>query len=149
MSLIARAIEEAGIPTLSISSARDITRSAWPARATYLDFPLGHTAGRPLMPELNRAIMRDTLSAFETLSVPGSMSHLSYRWDENDQWKDKVFATAEKSVDSEESKTENNGYEDDRVARYDTPQYQTAADELDALKSHSDDECEICIGIDF
>ena len=132
-----------------MSSARDITRSAWPARATYLDFPLGHTAGRPLMPELNRAIMRDTLSAFETLSVHGSMSHLSYRWDENDQWKDKVFAPAEKSVDSEESKTENSGYEDDRVARYDTPQYQTAADELAALKSHSDEECEICIGIDF
>lgn len=149
MSLIARAIEEAGIPTLSMSSARDITRSAWPARATYLDFPLGHTAGRPQMPELNREIMRDTLSAFETLSVPGSMSHLSYRWDENDQWKDKVFAPTEKPVDSDQSKSGDNGYEDDRVARHDTPQYQTEADELAALKSHNDEECKICVGIDF
>ena len=134
---------------MSMSSARDITRSAWPARSTYLDFPLGHTAGRPHMPELNRAIMRDTLSAFETLTVPGSMSHLSYRWDENDRWKDKVFAPAEKSGDSDQQKNKNNGYEDDRVARYDTPQYQTDADELAAFKSHGDEECEICIGIDF
>ena len=118
MGLIARAIEEAGIPTLSMSSARDITRSAWPARSVYLDYPLGHTAGRPNEPKLNESIMRDTLAAFESLSEPGSMAHLPYRWAGNDDWKDKVFAP----VESQESSDESPEYDDDRVARYDTPQ---------------------------
>ena len=75
-----------------MSSARDITRSAWPARSVYLDYPLGHTAGQPNKPQLNEAIMRDTLAAFESLSEPGSMAHLPYRWADTDDWKDKVFA---------------------------------------------------------
>ena len=116
MGLIARAIEEAGIPTLSMSSARDITRSAWPARSVYLDYPLGHTAGRPNDPELNASIMRDTLTAFEALTEPGAMSHLSYRWSDNDDWKDKVFAP----VDTADSSEQSSEYEDDRVARHDT-----------------------------
>ena len=130
MGLIARAIEEAGIPTLSMSSARDITRSAWPARSVYPDYPLGHTAGRPNDPELNAPIMRDTLTAFEALTEPGAMSHLSYRWSDNDDWKDKVFAEGHRRFLEQSSE-----YEDDRVARHDTPQYQTEADE--AAAEHS------------
>ena len=137
MGLIARAIEEAGIPTLSMSSARDITRSAWPARSVYLDYPLGHTAGRPNSPELNASIMRDTLTAFETLSEPGAMTHLRYRWADNDDWKDKVFAP----LDSDGSSQQSTEYEDDRVARHDTPQYQREADELAAEHSQDGEEC--------
>ena len=145
MGLIARAIEEAGIPTLSMSSARDITRSAWPARSVYLDYPLGHTAGRPNDHQLNESIMRDTLGAFESLSEPGSMAHLPYRWADNDDWTDKVFAP----VESEESSEKSGGYDDDRVARYETPQYQSEEDHAAAEHSHDGEECLVCAGIDY
>jgi len=38
---------------------------------------------------------------------------------------------------------------DDRVERFDTPQYQTKADEAAAVISHGDQECLVCAGIDF
>jgi len=138
-----------------MSSARDITRAAWPARSVFLDYPLGHTSGRANEPELNRAIMRDTLAAFESLSEPGSMAHLPYRWSQDDDWKDRVFAPVDSSDSSDGSDGSDSGeagsatYEDDRVARHDTPQYQTLQDESAAHATHADQECLVCAGIDF
>ena len=145
VGLIARAIEDAGVPTLSMSSARDITRSAWPARSVYLDYPLGHTAGRPNQPELNASIMRDTLAAFESLTEPGAMTHLNYRWSDTDDWKDKVFVP----VEATESGGESSEYEDDRTARHETPQYQTEDDHAAAALTHDSEECLVCAGIDY
>ena len=64
VGLIARQAEAAGIPTLSLSCARDITAAVNPPRATYLDWPLGHTSGRPHDGTGNTAVMRATLAAF-------------------------------------------------------------------------------------
>ena len=139
-----------------MSSARDITRAAWPPRAAYLDFPLGHTSGRPHQPELNTTILRDTLAAFESLGEPGSMAHLSYRWSDSDRWKDRVFASAsgdddqsDATADTSESEDDGSGYADDRVARHPTPQFQTDADEEAALTEHDGQECLVCAGIDY
>ena len=174
-----------------MSSARDITRAAWPPRAAYLDYPLGHTSGRAHEPELNLAILRDTFAAFENLRVPGSMAHLPYRWSDTDRWKDRVFApsttaeelpecavptdssTAEASGEtaaSERAETNGaadpvspgravaneaastpagSGYEDDRVERHPTPQYQTDDDAAAARASHDGEDCLVCAGIDY
>ena len=145
MGLIARAIEAAGIPTLTMSSARDITRSVWPPRAAYLDFPLGHTSGRAHRDDLNVSILRDALKAFEQLGEPGSMAHLGYRWADDDDWKDRAFRP---STGGSGSKPDGE-YEDDRVARHDTPQYQTDEDESAAHDSHRGEECLVCAGIDY
>ncbi len=128
-----------------MSSARDITRSARPTRSVYLDYPLGHTAGRPNQRELNASIMRDTLSAFESLTEPEAMAHLDYRWSDNDDWKDKVFAPVEPS----ESAGESSEYDDDRVARHETPQYQNEDDHAAAARTHDSEECLVCAGIDY
>jgi hypothetical protein len=149
VGLIARAIEAAGIATLSLSSARDITRAAWPPRSAYLDFPLGHTSGRPHQPELNTSILRDTMAAFESLGEPGSMAHLSYRWSDTDGWKDRVFAPSSKSADEGPTSDGGSDYGDDRVARHSTPQFQTDADEQAALAEHDGEECLVCAGIDY
>ena len=138
-----------------MSSARDITRAAWPPRSAYLDYPLGRTAGRPHEPELNLQILRDTFAAFENLGVPGSMAHLPYRWSDSDRWKDGVFAPATKAADLPESAVPTgtaagkDTYEDDRVARHPTPQYQTEEDAAAARASHDGEECLVCAGIDF
>jgi hypothetical protein len=145
VGLIARAIEEAGIATLSMSSARDITRAVNPPRSSLLDYPLGHTSGRPGQPEHNVEILRQALAGFASLTEPGSMIHQPFHWSEDDHWKDKVFMPVEKSVDGEGG----GGYADDRVQRLPTPQFQTAHDVEAAAASHENEECLVCVGIDF
>ncbi|MGE5663941.1 MAG: hypothetical protein ACM31I_06395 [Deltaproteobacteria bacterium] len=111
MGLVARHVEAAGIPTLCMSSALDITRAVNPPRAAFLDFPLGHTAGAPGDPELQRSILLDALSSFPSMTAPGSVRMLPFRWPGDGCWKAKAFAGG-----------------DERRPRHDTPQYQCDED---------------------
>lgn len=120
VGLIARHAEAAGIATLCMTSALDITKSVNPPRAAFLDYPLGHTTGKPYEPVLQRDIMLAALQAFTSLTTPGSVKMLPFRWDAEEAWKE----AAQRGPD-------------DRRPRYDTPQYQTEEDrrrvETDAL----------------
>lgn len=89
MGLIAREIERAGIPTLCMSSAWDVTFSVRPPRAVFVNFPLNHETGKANEPALQRAIVLDALRAFETLWQPGQILTLPYVWDRDDRtWED-------------------------------------------------------------
>jgi hypothetical protein len=80
-------VEAAGIPTLCMTSALDITQSVNPPRAVFVNFPLGHQTGKPHQPDLQRQIVRDALHAFETIGKPGAIIKLPYVWDADDrQW---------------------------------------------------------------
>jgi hypothetical protein len=70
-----------------MTSALDITQSVNPPRAAFLDFPLGHTAGKANDPDLQYSILRDALIALEEMKRPGSIKILSYRWSEDESWK--------------------------------------------------------------
>jgi hypothetical protein len=94
-----------------MTSALDITQAVHPPRAAFLDYPLGHTTGKPHQPALQRAIMLEALEAFASLTTPGSVKLLPFRWSEDEMWKD----TAQRGPD-------------DRRPRYDTPQYQNEED---------------------
>lgn len=122
---------------MSMSSAMSITRAANPPRAVYLDYPLGHTAGRADDSAEQMAIMRDTLRAFETISAPGTMVELPYAWSADDAWKDRVMRPRPRSAEDDTS----DDHEDDRVERFDTPQYQTQADAAAA----ADGDCPTCV----
>lgn len=111
VGLIARQAEAAGIPTLCMTSALDITQSVNPPRAVFLDYPLGHTTGKPHEPELQRDILRQALQGFASLTAPGAVLTLPFQWSEADEWKE----TAQRGPD-------------DRLPRYETPQYQTEED---------------------
>lgn len=91
MGLIARQVEADGIPTVSMSSALSITRSVNPPRAVFLDYPLGHTAGKPLDAGLQREIMAASLAAFEELDRPAAVKMLPFRWSDDDEWKQEVM----------------------------------------------------------
>lgn len=142
MGLIARQLETAGIPTVTLTSARDITQAVNPPRAVFLDYPLGHTAGRVREPELNRAIVAAALERLETADEPGTIVDLLYHWAETDDWKDGVMRVTT-SPSGEKSTV------DDRVARHDTPQYQTEDDADAAAATHRDADCLVCAGIDY
>ncbi len=138
MGLIARQLEAAGVPTLCLTSARDITWAAWPPRAAFLDYPLGHTSGRPHDPAVNRSIMLDALAAFERIEEPGTIVDLPYRWADDDAWKDAVMRPADGAE-----------WEDDRGERLPDPQFQSDLDRWAAEETHADHECLVCPGIDY
>ena len=117
-----------------MSSAYSITASVNPPRAVYLDYPLGHTAGKPLDLSNQRAVMRDTLSAFEELGPSEGIRCLPYEWRENHGWKERVMRP-EPSQSEHDSKAS-----DDRVSRHSEPQYQTEEDALLA-----DQQCPTCV----
>ena len=108
-------------------------------------YPLGHTAGRPNDPELNASIMRDTLTAFEALTEPGAMSHLSYRWSDNDDWKDKVFAPVDTADSSEHRQNMKMIESQDTTHLNIRPRLMRPQPE----HSHDGEECLVCAGIDY
>ena len=122
-------MEAAGIPTLCMSSALDITRSVnWPS-AAFLDYPLGHTTGKPNDTDLQRRIMREALAGFESMTMPGSVKMLRFVRSEDETWKLEAFAG-----------------DDTRTERLDTPQYQSDEDRLRAESGASAEgnECQVC-----
>lgn len=84
MGLFARAIEEVGIPTVMLSAALDITASVKPPRAVFVNFPLGHQAGKPFDHEGQTRVILDVLHVLETATTPGTLVQLPYKWDESD-----------------------------------------------------------------
>ncbi len=112
---------------MTMSSALDITRAVNPPRAVFTDFPLGHTAGKPFDRRLQRQIMIEALSAFETMGQPGSIKMLPFEWDADHSWK---HAGAGKG--------------DTRQARTEEPQYQTEEDKAAAQEGRLAEECIVC-----
>ena len=131
VGLISRHLEAQGIPTLSMTSAWSITASVNPPRAAFLDFPLGHTAGRPDEAHEQIEIMRAALGVFEE-APRGSITRLPFEWHANDNWKAEVMAGTTHGGSDVQG--------DDRVERFDTPQYQSAEDAQIA-----DASCPTCI----
>ncbi len=130
-----------------MSSARSITESANPPRAVYLDYPLGHTSGKPDDRNNQLDIMRATLAAFETIDSPGTIVDLLFEWTPDDSWKDRVMRPSPKKEPGEGQKAgpkqagaKEDSHSDDRVARFDTPQYQTEDD-----ASSADPNCPTCV----
>ena len=142
VGLVSRHIEAAGIPTLSLTSARDITTGANPPRAAFLDYPLGHTSGRAHDQAGNAAVMRAALNVFATAQPPSTMVDLPFTWADDDSWKDSVMRPMATGGDGDEMV-------DDRRQRFDTPQYQSDSDAEAAGHSHEGEDCLVCAGIDY
>jgi hypothetical protein len=121
-----------------MTSALSITRSVNPPRAAYLDFPLGHTSGKPHRPDLNRDIVRDALTAFETLTEPGGVVTLPYEWADDDAWKDGVMRPRAAGA----------RHDDSRVERVADPQYQTEADRVSGEAALASGGCATCVWLD-
>jgi len=82
VGLIARAIEEAGIPTTSLSSAYDLTSLVKPPRSFFVNYPLGHTAGKPFDRENQTAIIKSALGRAVEITEPGAIVELPFVWDD-------------------------------------------------------------------
>lgn len=73
MGLVQRAIEAAGIPTISVTLSRGISQKVKPPRAVYTGFPLGHPFAFPHQGFRQLQLLRLMLHYMETLDQPGQI----------------------------------------------------------------------------
>lgn len=98
---------------MCVGSAFDILSAGRPPRATFIDYPLGHTAGKPFDTEDQLGILRAALRGFETLRAPGEIRRLPNRWDDSEEWR------------KQDGRSDG---ADTRQPRDETPQFQFPAD---------------------
>lgn len=71
VGLVARAIELAGIPTMTLAVLRDVPEMVRPPRAAFYHGELGSVAGKPNWPEHQRRILDEALRLIEPIDQPG------------------------------------------------------------------------------
>jgi len=96
VGLIARVIEAAGVPTVCMTSAWDITAAVLPPRALYVHHPLGHQTGAADDLSGQKAIVRAALEAAPSLAR-GEIRALPFRWQGPDAagWEARAYTREE------------------------------------------------------
>ena len=87
MSLVARHLEENGVPTVLMGSARDIVEECGVARFVFTDFPLGNPCGKPWGTEMQRSIVGTALDLLERAWMARTTVQTPFRWG-NEAWRD-------------------------------------------------------------
>jgi D-proline reductase (dithiol) PrdB len=78
--LIQRAVEQAGIPTISISIVREYTEKVKPPRAIFLRWPFGHPLGEPGHRDQQAAVLDKAFKALYEIDQPGQIIDIPWRW---------------------------------------------------------------------
>ena len=71
IGLIARAVELAGIPTMTLAVVKDVVESVRPPRVALYDGELGSVSGMPNWPEHQRRILDEALRLIEPMDQAG------------------------------------------------------------------------------
>ena len=80
MGLVARVIESLGIPTVLVSTGRDLTALVRPPRSLFVNFPMGNPFGPPGDAAKQRQILE---AALRLASDPGLTPGALVDWDEH------------------------------------------------------------------
>lgn len=87
VSLGARALEAAGIPTVVMGCAKDIVEYVGVPRLLFSDFPLGNPAGRPKDPASQAATLAYALDLLQSATAPRTTVQSPLVWSSNPDWK--------------------------------------------------------------
>ena len=71
VGLVARALELAGIPTMTLAVVKDVVESVRPPRVAFYDGKPGTVSGLPNWPEHQRRILDEALRLIEPMDQPG------------------------------------------------------------------------------
>jgi D-proline reductase (dithiol) PrdB len=71
VSLIARGLEQSGIPTMTLAVDQNVVESVRPPRAAVFDGEFGSVAGLPNYPEHQRRVLDEALRLIEPMDQPG------------------------------------------------------------------------------
>ena len=99
MSLVARHLEEHGIPTVVFGCARDIVERCGVPRFVFTDFPLGNPTGRPFDAASQRHILSLGLDLLESAKGPRTTVESPYQWSADATWKAKVLTKEQPFLD--------------------------------------------------
>jgi D-proline reductase (dithiol) PrdB len=76
-------LETAGIPTVVVSTARDISAQVRAPRTAFVNAPMGNTFGRPFDRPRQRAILLEALRMLKTVPEGGTLLDLPFEWDQD------------------------------------------------------------------
>jgi len=71
LSVIARVIEQTGIPTMVLSVSRELSDRVRAPRSAYYDGELGSVAGKPNWKEYQLRVLDESIRWIETFDQPG------------------------------------------------------------------------------
>jgi D-proline reductase (dithiol) PrdB len=86
VSLVARHLEENGIATVIIGSARDIVEESGVPRFLFTDFPLGNPCGMPNDAGMQHAIVGSALELLVRAWAPRTTVQAPFAWPD-DSWR--------------------------------------------------------------
>jgi hypothetical protein len=82
VGLIARVLEEHGIPTVCVVMNRQITENVKTPRALFVHFPYGAPLGPAGHPETQEAVIRAALDLLHSVPRPGTIVEADIEWPE-------------------------------------------------------------------
>jgi hypothetical protein len=92
-------LEEAGVATVVVGSARDIVEEAGVARFVFVDFPLGNPCGKPGDRVMQRSIVRLALDVVASAVAPRTTVQAPHRWG-SDDWRAAYMAIGDHNRDA-------------------------------------------------
>jgi hypothetical protein len=90
VSLVSRHLEENGISTVVLGSARDIVEECGVARFLFTDFPLGNPCGKPWDTDMQHKIVGSALDLLERAWMARTTIQTPFRW-ENEEWREEFM----------------------------------------------------------
>ncbi len=87
MSLMARHLEAAGIPTVVMGAAKDIVETCGVPRFLFSDVPLGNAAALPNDPASRDFTLELALQLLESAIAPRTTLHNPLRWNGDPNWR--------------------------------------------------------------
>ena len=80
MGLVARVLEAAGIPTVTLNMIWPFQRLVGMPRVAAIEHPFGRPYGDADDAETQKAVLRAALALFDTAKQPGQLEHLPFVW---------------------------------------------------------------------
>lgn len=91
VSLTARHLEAAGIPTVILGSALDVVEHCGVPRFLFTDFPLGNPCGKPFDGSMQEAIAVQGIDLLEHSERPRTTERTPFRWSDDESWRDRYM----------------------------------------------------------
>lgn len=98
VSLTARVLEESGISTVILGSARDIVEHCSVPRFVFTDFPLGNPCGKPWDEQMQRRIVEIGLEVLSSARHPRTTVTTPFIWG-SDDWRDSYLRVDDSNRD--------------------------------------------------
>lgn len=80
VALLARAYEERGLPTVTLTLLPELTRLVGAPRALAVHFPFGAPCGEAGHGAMHQAVLREALALFAQATGPGTLREATLRW---------------------------------------------------------------------